>query len=172
MRARFLDSFDALREREFRLLFSAHAISVLGDWLVPVAIAFAVLDLTGSASDLGFVIAARLVPMVVFMLAGGVWADRIPRQVLMIVSSLVSLVSEAALGVLLVTGSVRLWEIVVLQAVRGTASAFFRPAATGIVPQIVSPQRLQQANALMWGALGIAGFAGPEIGRASCRERV
>jgi MFS family permease len=163
VRARFLDSFDALREREFRLLFSAHAISVLGDWLVPVAIAFAVLDLTGSASDLGFVIAARLVPMVVFMLAGGVWADRIPRQVLMIVSSLVSLVSEAALGLLLVTGSVRLWEIVVLQAVRGTASAFFRPAATGIVPQIVSPQRLQQANALMWGALGIAGFAGPVV---------
>ncbi|TML62620.1 MAG: MFS transporter [Actinobacteria bacterium] len=163
MRARLPGSFDALREREFRLLFSAHAISVFGDWLVPVAIAFAVLDLTGSASDLGFVIAARLVPMVVFMLAGGVWADRVPRQLLMIASSLVALVSEATLGVLLVMGTARIWEIVVLQAVRGTTAAFFRPASTGIVPDIVSPQRLQQANALMWGAFGIAGFAGPAV---------
>ena len=163
MRARLLGSFDALREREFRLLFSAHAISVFGDWLVPVAIAFAVLDLTGSASDLGFVIAARLVPMVVFMLAGGVWADRVPRQLLMIASSLVALVSEATLGLLLVTGRARIWEIVVLQAVRGTSSAFFRPASTGIVPEVVSPQRLQQANALMWGAFGTAGFAGPAV---------
>ena len=163
MRARLPGSFDALREREFRLLFSAHAISVFGDWLVPVAIAFAVLDLTGSASDLGFVIAARLVPMVVFMLAGGVLADRVPRQLLMIASSLVALVSEATLGVLLVMGTARIWEIVVLQAVRGTTAAFFRPASTGIVPDIVSPQRLQQANALMWGAFGIAGFAGPAV---------
>jgi len=163
VRARLPGSFDALREREFRLLFSAHAISVFGDWLVPVAIAFAVLDLTGSASDLGFVIAARLVPMVVFMLAGGVLADRVPRQLLMIASSLVALVSEATLGVLLVMGTARIWEIVVLQAVRGTTAAFFRPASTGIVPDIVSPQRLQQANALMWGAFGIAGFAGPAV---------
>src|ERR671935_754524 len=161
MRTRLLGSFDALREREFRLLFTAHAISVLGDFLVPVALAFAVLDLTGSAADLGFVLAARLVPMVLFMLAGGVWADRLPRQQLMIWSHLVRLVSQGALGLLLVTGEARIWELVALQAVHGTATAFYRPAASGIVPQTVSPERLQQANSLVWLAFGIAGFAGP-----------
>ncbi|MDX6512399.1 MAG: hypothetical protein QOE36_1903, partial [Gaiellaceae bacterium] len=89
MRAKLLEPFDALRERDFRLLWSAQAISVLGDMLVPVALAFAVLDLTGSATDLGLVLTARLAPMVVFMLVGGVWADRIPRQHLMIASHLV-----------------------------------------------------------------------------------
>jgi MFS family permease len=163
VRARFLDSFDALREREFRLLFSAHAVSVLGDMLVPVALAFAVLDLTGSATDLGLVLTARLVPMVGFMLVGGVWADRLPRQLLMIGSSLVRLATQATLGILLVAGSARIWELVALQAVHGGATAFFRPAAAGIVPQTVSSGRLQQANALMWGAIGTAGLAGPAV---------
>src|ERR671937_234115 len=163
MRTRLLGSFDALHERQFRLLFTAHAISALGDFLVPVALAFAVLDLTGSATDLGFVLTARLVPLVLFMLAGGVWADRLPRQRLMIASHLVRLVSQGALGFLLVTGQARIWELVVLQAVHGTATAFFRPASSGIVPQTVSPERLHQANGLMWGAIGVAGFAGPAI---------
>jgi predicted MFS family arabinose efflux permease len=163
VRARLPGSFDALREREFRLLFTAHAISALGDFLVPVALAFAVLDLTGSATDLGLVLTARIVPLVVFMLAGGVWADRLPRQRLMIASHLVRLVSQGGLGLLLVTGRARIWELVALQAVHGTATAFFRPASSGIVPQTVGPERLHQANGLMWGAIGVAGFAGPAI---------
>jgi predicted MFS family arabinose efflux permease len=163
VRARLLDSFGALRERQFRLLFTAHAISAVGDFLVPVALAFAVLDLTGSASDLGFVLTARLVPLVLFMLAGGVWADRLPRQQLMIWSHVVRLVSQGALGLLLVAGHARIWELVVLQAVHGTAAAFFRPASSGIVPQTVSAGRLHQANGLMWGAIGVAGFAGPAL---------
>jgi predicted MFS family arabinose efflux permease len=163
VRERLLGSFDALREREFRLLFTAHAISAVGDFLVPVALAFAVLDLTGSASDLGFVLTARLVPLVLFMLAGGVWADRLPRQRLMIASHLVRLVSQGGLGLLLVAGHARIWELVALQAVHGTATAFFRPASSGIVPQTVRPERLHQANGLMWGAIGVAGFAGPAI---------
>ena len=163
VRAPYGDSFAPLRERPFRLLFSAQAISTFGDMLVPVALAFAVLDLTGSASDLGFVLTARLAPMVLFMLAGGVWADRLPREALMIGSSLVRLVTQTVLGALLISGSARIWELVVLQVVHGAATAFFRPASTGIVPQTVSAPRLQQANALMWGALGTAGFAGPAL---------
>jgi MFS family permease len=163
VRARLAESFGALRERPFRLLFTAHAISVLGDMLVPVALAFAVLDLTGSASDLGFVLSARLVPMVVFMLAGGVWADRVPRQRLMIGSHVVRLVVQSVLGALLVTGAARIWELVALQIVHGVATAFYRPASSGLVPQTISPGRLQQANALMWGALGAAGFVGPAL---------
>ena len=99
--------------------------------------------------------------MVVFMLVGGVWADRLPREALMIGSSLVRLVTQATLGILLIAGSATIWELVVLQIVHGAATAFFRPASTGIVPDTVSPTRLQQANALMWGAIGTAGLAGP-----------
>src|ERR687891_470628 len=69
---------DALRERPFRLLFFGQTASLLGDGMVPVALAFAVLDLTGSATDLGIVLAARTIPLVAFLLAGGVWADRLP----------------------------------------------------------------------------------------------
>ena len=161
MRRRLLDSFGALREREFRLLFAAHGISALGDWIVPVALAFAVLDLTGSAADVGLVFAVRLVPMILFMLAGGVWADRLPRQQLMIWSHLVRLVSQALLGLLLVTGEARIWELLVLQVVHGIATAFYRPATSGLVKQTVSPERLQQANGLIWMVVGIASFAGP-----------
>ena len=68
----------ALRHTNFRLLFLGQAISSLGDRLVPVALAFAVLDLTGSVTDLGLVLAAQTVPLIAFVLLGGVWADRLP----------------------------------------------------------------------------------------------
>ena len=76
--------FDALRERPFRLLFLGQAVSLLGDGMIGVALAFAVLELTGSATDLGIVLAARTVPLVAFLLVGGVWADRLPRRTVMI----------------------------------------------------------------------------------------
>ena len=76
-------SLAVLRGRDFRILFVSECVSVLGDALVPVALAFAVLDLTGSASDLGLVLLSYLAPRVVFMLAGGVWADRLPHRRLM-----------------------------------------------------------------------------------------
>jgi MFS family permease len=74
------ESLDALREREFRLLFLGQAISWLGTGMVPLALAFAVLQVTRSASDLGLVLAARALPNVAFLLAGGVFADRLPRR--------------------------------------------------------------------------------------------
>ena len=97
---RFGDSFAVLQERQFRLLFSAHAISTFGDLLVPVALAFAVLDLTGSATDLGLVLTARLAPMVLFMLAGGVWADRLPRHLLMVAADTLRALTQATLALL------------------------------------------------------------------------
>jgi MFS family permease len=75
---------EVLRLRDFRLVFLAQVISTIGDFFVPVAIGFAVLDLTGSASELGLVLIARLLPMVLFLLAGGVWADRLQRTHVMV----------------------------------------------------------------------------------------
>jgi predicted MFS family arabinose efflux permease len=162
VRAR-LESFAALRERQFALLFWSQAVSVLGTGMVPVALAFAVLDLAGSASDLGLVLAARLVPAVVFLLTGGIWADRLSGRSLMIVANLIQMASQALLGFLLVTGEARIWEFVALQIVQGTATGFGRPALRGLLAEVAPPQGRQQANALMYGAAGLAAAVGPAL---------
>ena len=136
---------------------------MLGDNVVPVALAFAVLDLTHSASDLGLVLAARTIPLVVFILVGGVWADRLPRQRLMVTSDIVHFTSQALMAALLVTGSASVLQLIVLQAVHGTATAFYRPASSGLIPQTVSRARLQQANALLFVALSLGTILGPVI---------
>jgi MFS family permease len=80
---RRLASTSPLRERPFLLLFTGRTISMLGSTIAPVALAFAVVDLTGSPSDLGLVLGASFVPQVLFLVVGGVWADRVPRHLLM-----------------------------------------------------------------------------------------
>jgi predicted MFS family arabinose efflux permease len=153
-----------LRLRDFRRVFLAQAVSTVGDFFVPVAISFAVLDLTGSVSDLGLVLFARVFGQVVFFLVGGVWADRLGRQQVMVGSHVVRFASQGLLGGLLVAGHAEIWQLVVLQFVHGGATAFFRPAASGLTPQLVPPELLQPANALMWMTLSIGGILGPLVG--------
>ena len=139
--------FGALRERRFRLLWFGQATSTLGDGLVPVALAFAVIQtLDGSPTDLGIVLAAQTLPLVAFVLIGGVWADRLPRQIVMLVSDLVRCVVQATMAVLLLSGRAQLWELVVLVAIYGTAQAFFQPAVTGLVPATISAPRSANAR--------------------------
>jgi MFS family permease len=138
-----------LAEREFRLLFLGRTTSFVGSAFANVALAFAVLDLTGSKADLGYVLAARMVPMLVFLLVGGIWADRLPRHHVMVTSNLVSGGTQAGIAALLFSGHARIWQIAVLAAVNGASSAFFFPASSGIVPQTVPHSLLQQANALL-----------------------
>jgi MFS family permease len=139
----------ALRERNFRLLFLARTISFFGSNLVPIAVAFAVLDMTGSATDVGLAFASRTLAQIATLLVGGVVADRLPRGRVMIGSETASTIVQLVLGVLLVTGSASLWQLLVLQAAGGASFAFFTPASSGIVPQTVPPEHLQQANGLM-----------------------
>jgi len=156
--------FGALRERRFRLLWLGQATSTLGDGLVPVALSFAVIGtLNRSATALGVVLAAHILPLVLFVLAGGVWADRLPRQLVMLVSDVIRGAVQATMAVLLLTGAAELWHLVVLIAVYGTAEAFFQPAATGLVPATISPQRLQQANALLGLSRSMAFVVGPAV---------
>lgn len=138
-----------LGEREFRLLFLGRMVSLFGSAFAPIALAFAVLDLTGSPSDLGLVIAAGFVPQIVFILVGGVWADRLPRHYVMVVSDLLAGGAQAAVAALVLTGVAEIWHLVALQVIRGIATSFFFPAAQGIVPQTVSARLLQEANALL-----------------------
>ena len=153
---------DVLRLRAFRLVFGAALVSLLGDGMVPVALSFAVLDLTGSATDLGLVLAARSVALVGSLLIGGVVADRVRRRTVMIGADLVRLVSQAATGVLLVTGHASVAELAISQACVGAATGFFNPASSGLIP-MVAGDWLQQGNALRGMAMAAGNIAGPAI---------
>ena len=135
-----------------------------GSAMAPVALAFAVLDLTGSTTDLGLVLAARQIPVILLLLFGGVWADRLPRHHVMVVSNLASGASQAVVAALLLSGHAQIWQLAALAAVNGASSAFFFPASTGIVPQTVPPPMLQQANATLRLALNATNITGAAIG--------
>src|ERR1019366_6091869 len=148
----------AWEQRSFRLFFFGQGISAVGDRIVSVALAFAVLDLTGSVKDLGLVLAAQTVPLVLFLLMGGVWSDRLSRRAVMLTSDLVR-----AGALLLVIGYAHVWQLVVLQAVYGAAEAFFKPAAQALLPETVAAGDLQQANALIAVSGNIANVGGPAL---------
>ncbi|MDH4334158.1 MAG: MFS transporter [Chloroflexota bacterium] len=160
---RLRESADALSERNFRLLWLGQTGSTFGDGLTFVAIAFAVIGLGGSATDLGLVFAAYSLPNVVFLLAGGVWADRLPRNLVMLTSDGIRAVVQTGFAYLLFSGSAEIWHLIVVAALHGTSSAFFVPAATGLMPQVVSQPRLQQANALMAISRSLAFIIGPAV---------
>jgi MFS family permease len=153
----------ALEERQFRLLWLGQATSALGSSFVPVALAFAVIDLTGSASALGLVLSAGLVSRVLLLLFGGVVADRLPRQSLMLGADLLRTGSQAMVAVLLITGRAQIWQLVVLFVLFGAGDAFFSPASTGLVPEVVRAGRLQQANALMSLSRSLCWVVGPTV---------
>jgi MFS family permease len=150
-----LSRLGPLHEREYALLFTGRAVSQIGSAMAPVALAFAVLDLTGSTADLGIVLAVRQVAVVVLLLYGGVWADRLPRHLVMVWSNVVSGLSQAGAASLLLAHHASIAALAILAAVNGASSAFFFPASTGIVPQTVPARLLQQANAML--RLGLNG---------------
>jgi MFS family permease len=153
----------ALRSRDFLLLWISQSVSVLGDALVIVAIGLYVTRLTGDPSDVGVVLAAYAIPLVVFVLVGGVIADRLPRQHVMVLSDLTRAALHAALAILIATDSVRVWEMVVIGVLFGTAEAFFRPAYSGLVPQTVAEDDIQSAQALGGLSREVASFASPAL---------
>lgn len=150
--------------RDFRLLFLGQASSMLGDGIVPIALAFAVLDVTGSATSLGLVLAAGAIPTVLLVLLGGVSADRSSRRRVMLVSDLVRAVSQGTLALLLLLGAADLLHMVILAAVWGIAAAFFRPAYSGIVPEIVPTENLQRANGILGLSRNVGSVVGPSVG--------
>lgn len=135
--------------RDFRLLFAGRTVSFVGSAFATVALAFAVLDLTGSKADLGYVLAARAAPTIAFLLVGGIWADRLPRHHVIVGSNLVAGASQAAVAILLFSGHAEVWQIAALATINGASSAFFFPASSGIIPQTVPASILQEANAVL-----------------------
>ena len=135
-----------------------------GGTFANVALAFAVLELTGSKADLGYVLAARSLPQVVFILAGGIWADRLPRHRVMVASNVLSGLSQGAVAVLVLSGHARIWHLIALAAVNGASAAFFFPASAGIVPQTVPASMLQSANAVLRVGINASVIGGAAIG--------
>lgn len=156
-------AFGPFQSPSFRAVFAARACSLFGDRFSYVAIPFAVLQLTGSASAVGAVLGANAVSLVVFLVVGGVFADRLPRVRLMAGSDLVRFVGQGLTAALLLTGTAELWHLVVLQALHGCASAFFQPAFTGLMPQTVANEQLQRANALVNLADSATAVLGPAV---------
>ena len=144
---------DLLRERQFALLVSARTLSMLAVAFAPVALAFGILDLPGATpTTLSVVLAAESVAVVLFILVGGVVADRYPRHRVLQVAEWVNAVAHAALAVMVGTERAPLWGLVAAAVVSGTATATVWPALTGIVPEVVPQEHLQQGNAVL--ALG------------------
>lgn len=159
-------SLDPLAQHPFRWLLSARTIATLGNFIAPVAVAFAVLDLTGSAASLGLVLAARSVPQVLFMLVGGVVADRFSRRRVVIVAALVSALTQALAAAAVLTSTATIGLLVVIEAVNGSAAAFIFPAAAGLTPLTVPATMLQQANALLRMGMSSAMILGSAVGGA------
>ena len=157
-------ALEPLRAREFRLLFLGRTISLAGTAMAPVALAFAVLELTGSKTDLGLVLAARSIPQVVFLLVGGVWADRLSRHHVMVASNVLSCAAQAAVATLRLTGAAEVWHLAALAAVNGFASAFFFPASQGLIPQTLPGELLQSGNTLLRLGLNATSITGAAVG--------
>ena len=153
-----------LREREFRLLFAGRVVSFAGTAMAPIALAFGVLELGGSAGDLGLVLTLSILPQVFFLLVGGVIADRLPRQLVMVASNVVSGLAQAVAAFLLITGSAEIWHLAAVAVVRAIASSFFFPAQQGIIPQTVPVELLQPANALLRLTLNATNIGGAALG--------
>jgi len=168
----------ALASRNFRLLLASNVVSTFGTGVALVAIPFAVLSIGGSAADVGYVTAAAMLPVIVFLLLGGVIADRLPRQQVVAGANVLQALAQAGSAALVLTGRAQVWELMALAAVRGIGMGFYFPAVTGLLPQTVPEPHRPQANALArigqntalitGSALGgvLVGVAGPGWGLA------
>jgi hypothetical protein len=152
-----------LAGRNFRRFYIGYTTSQLGSSMSAVAIAFAVLQNGGSATSLGIVFAANIVPMIVFLLGGGVLADRLGRRPVMLTADVARCAAQSTLAVTLFLGHPHVWLFVIAAFVVGAGNAFFSPALSGLVVQLAPPEQLGNANALFGMAGPAASVAGPAL---------
>jgi MFS family permease len=157
------ENLQVLRRRDFRLLFIAQGVSMLGDRMVIVAVAFAVIHSGGSASEVGLVLGAGWAPLVLTVLFGGVVADRSSRRAVMLSADLVRVASQGVMATLVIAGDAEIWMLAVLAGVTGAATGFFNPASTGFLPEVVAEHELQPANALRSTAFSGSEILGPAL---------
>ena len=161
--ARGITGTRVLRNRNYRLLLAGQGISALGDRMVVLALAFAVLEIGGSPSEVGLVLAAGAAPLTLTVLLGGVAGDRLPRRRVMVAADLARVATQGAMAALLIAGAAEVWSLAVLAAVTGLATGMFSPASTAILPELVDSSELQQANALRWTGVSAGEILGPVL---------
>ena len=127
-------TFQALRERDFALLWSGQTVSSLGDGIFTIALAIVTLDVDHHPTGIALVFAARAIPSVLIALVGGLVVDRMSRRLVMLTSDSIRGVAVGVTGLLIARGELRLWELIVMAAIFGATDSFFGPAATTIVP--------------------------------------
>ncbi|MEV0391909.1 MFS transporter [Polymorphospora rubra] len=157
-------TFAPLRNRAFRYLVAGRTVSVLGNAVAPIALAFAVLDLTGSARDLGLVVGVRSLANVLFLLIGGVIADRLPRHLVMVGASLLAAGTQAAVAATVLTGTATIPLLLGLSALNGITAALAQPATAAVIGQIVPEESRQQANAINRLGFTTAAIFGASLG--------
>ncbi len=155
-----------LRHPDFRFLFLGQAASVVGDNVTVVALALFITQRTGSPADLGLVLGAQALVLVALLLFGGVWADRLPRHRIMLVTDLIRAALHATLAVVILTGAVRIWQVAAIEALFGAAQAFFQPAYCGLIPQTVPEPLIRDARALTESTANLAFMLGPALATA------
>src|SRR5689334_16800052 len=153
----------SLSVRNFRLLWIGEGISLLGDQFYMIALPWLVLQLTGSALALGTIMALASIPRAVFMLVGGAFVDRYSPRSVMIWSNLARFVLVALLSALVLTDSTQMWMLYVLALAFGLADAFYFPAQTAIVPQVLLQDQLQAGNTFVQGTAQLSLFVGPVL---------
>jgi MFS family permease len=154
-------SFSPLREPSFAWYFAARFVATAGSTMAGVALAFAVLDITDSASALGQVLAAHTIPLVIFLLAGGVIADRFPRALVLQVSNVSSALLQGVAAWLVISGEAEIWMLIVIEFLHGMTSAVGYPAMGAMVPQLVKRDQLQSANVLLSMSRAVLTIIGP-----------
>lgn len=152
-----------LGQTEFRWFFSGRLVSLLGSSMAPVALAFGVLDSTGSITDLGLVLAARMVPLLAFLLIGGATADRFSRKTVLVCANLGLTLTQGAVAGLVLSGHFSMPAVATLSVVDGVLTAFMTPALRGIVPQLVDKSHLRPANALLGSVRNATKLLGPSL---------
>ncbi|MEV2215081.1 MFS transporter [Streptomyces sp. NPDC050997] len=153
-----------LRHRPFRHLFIGTTANLLGNGVAPIALAFAVLDATGSVGSLGLVVGAHSLTSTLFLLFGGVLADRLPRGPLLVGSSLISAASQAVVAGLVLTHNAAIPLLMALAAVNGASSSCYQPAAQALLPQAVPAEFRRAALALSRIAGSSATIVGASLG--------
>lgn len=145
----FREGLVLLKDRDFARLFIAYLVTYLGTAMAPIAIAFGVLDLTGSTSDSAIVIAASTTGQILILLIGGTLADRTSRHRLLVFADAIAFCSQAAMAWLLISNQATVMNLAGLMLITGIAYALHQPSITGFIPQIVEREKLQAANALL-----------------------
>ncbi|HEY4426356.1 MAG TPA: MFS transporter [Pyrinomonadaceae bacterium] len=156
--------FKALTVRSFALLWSGQQLSALGDSIYRVALAWWVLEKTGSATAMSTIFIFASAPMLIFLLIGGVAVDRYPRARVMLLSDVVRGLLIGIVAVLAFTHRLEVWHIYLVSLLFGIAGAFFGPAYRAIVPEILPRELLPSANGMMTMSLQLADIAGPALG--------